>query len=261
MSFSGLVAIAKAGFFSVYCDKSMLVVDFFLATSVPFLVQLLIWSHAFPEKESLVEGYTLMSMYIYYGAALALNRLNNAYDLILRVSEHVTLGLVECFQLKPINYVLYNAALFFGESLLYFVPPVLIAIATIAFTGEVIGPIGFLGMLVLAQVCCFLLGYALAGFIYWTIKPDALLSFHVILFGVASGTLLPLSFWPGWLQPFMKYSPFRLVVGGPAEFLVNPSADLGIELLLLYVFWCPALVGWIIVFSYFNRNKYHGAGG
>lgn len=45
-------SLVKAGFFSVYCDRSMLIVDFFIATSVPFVIQLLIWSRAvFPANE------------------------------------------------------------------------------------------------------------------------------------------------------------------------------------------------------------------
>jgi len=261
MSAKGAMSLVKAGFLSVYCDRSMLVVDFFIATSVPFIIQLLIWSRAvFPENE-LQKTYALSEIYLYYAAALALNRLNNAYDLIARISGHVSHGLIECFQVKPVSYMLYNAALFFGESLLYYVPPFIVAVFVVFYKGEVVGAVGFLCLLLLSQVLCFLLGYAIAAFVYWTVKPDALLSLNVIMFSAASGALLPVAFWPGWLQPAMRYNPFRLAIGGPAEFLVKPSMSLALELLSLYVYWGAALLICVFVVSKVVRVKYAGAGG
>lgn len=203
----------------------------------------------------------MSEIYLYYAAALALNRLNNAYDLIARISGHVSYGLIECFQVKPVSYMFYSAALFVGESLLYYFPPIMVAVVVVLFKGEMVGVVGFLCLLLLSQGLCFLLGYAMAGFVYWTVKPDALLSLNVVMFSVAGGTLLPVAFWPDWLQPAMRYNPFRLAIGGPAEFLVKPSINLALELLGLYVFWGVTLLMWIFFAAKVIRVKYGGAGG
>lgn len=85
--------LVQTGLLSVFRDRSMLITDLVIATGVPFFIQFAIWAFVYKESSpDTIAHYSLEETYLYYLAVLALNRLNNAYDLILRVSTHVHEG-------------------------------------------------------------------------------------------------------------------------------------------------------------------------
>ncbi|MNF94534.1 hypothetical protein D3C84_772460 [compost metagenome] len=88
-----------------------------------------------------------------------------------------------------------------------------------------------------------------------------ILSFQVVLASVIGGTLLPIAYWPDYLEPLMRYNPFRLIISGPAEYLLRPSSELLIELSCLYVVWFfIMLIACKVIFK-FASSRYSGAGG
>jgi len=254
--------LVQTGLLSVYRDRSMLITDLIIATGVPFFIQFAIWRFVYEGASAdTLPQYSLEETYLYYVAVLALNRLNNTYDLILRVSTHVHEGQLEGIFIKPISYFKYNFFVFLGESILYYVPILIIAMFVI-FSG--LAWSGVLGFIILSLVnlfFCFLLGFLMSLSTFWLTRPDMTLSFQVILASVIGGTLLPIAYWPAYLQPLMQYNPFRLIISGPAEFLLRPSSELLMELLCLYVVWfLIMLVACKITFK-FASNRYSGAGG
>jgi ABC-2 type transport system permease protein len=114
----------------------MLITDLVIATGVPFFIQFAVWRFVYDEAavDSLPQ-YSLAETYLYYVAVLALNRLNNAYDLILRVSSHVHEGQLEGILIKPISYFNYNLFIFIGASILYYIPVLLIGAFVIVWGG------------------------------------------------------------------------------------------------------------------------------
>lgn len=255
-------ALVKTGVSSAYRDRSMLFTDLVIATGVPFLIQFVIWRFVYAggNAES-VALYTLEEMYLYYVAVLALNRLNNAYDLIVRVSGHVHEGQLEGIFIKPVSYFQYNLFLFLGGGILYYIPVLMIATYALLTGGSGVGALGFILFSIVNIFFCFLLGFLISLSTFWLTRPDMALSFQVVMASVMGGTLLPISYWPDYLKPLMQYNPFRLIISGPAEFLLRPSNELAIELLALYV-------GWFVVMLFLSRvvfriasDKYSGAGG
>ncbi|MFU2326558.1 ABC-2 family transporter protein [Pseudomonas sp. NFX98] len=240
----------------------MLITDLVIATGVPFIIQFVIWRFVYGHAGTggLLE-YTLEETYLYYVAVLALNRLNNAYDLISRVSTNVHEGQLEGIFIKPIGYFKYNLFIFFGESALYYIPVLCIALFVVVSGGSWVGVSGFIVLSVANLLFCFLLGFLMSLSTFWLTRPDMILSFQVVLASVMGGTLLPIAYWPEYLQPLMKYNPFRLIISGPAEFLLRPSSVLLMELLCLYFVWFfIMLVACRNVFKV-ATNKYSGVGG
>jgi len=254
--------LVQTGLLSVFRDRSMLITDLVIATGVPFFIQFAIWGFVYKEASpDTTSHYSLEETYIYYLAVLALNRLNNAYDLILRVSTHVHEGQLEGLFVKPISYFKYNLFIFIGGSLLYYIPVLLISAFVIFWSDEWIGVLGFVALSVVNLYFCFVLGFLLSLSAFWLTRPDMALSFQVVLASVIGGTLLPIAYWPDYLEPLMRYNPFRLIISGPAEFLLRPSVDLLIELLCMYIVWFFVLLAACKITFSFASNRYSGVGG
>ncbi|MFW0756662.1 ABC-2 family transporter protein [Pseudomonas sp. H11T01] len=240
----------------------MLITDLVIATGVPFFIQFAIWRFVYEGASAdTLPQYSLEETYLYYVAVLALNRLNNTYDLILRVSTHVHEGQLEGIFIKPISYFKYNLFIFLGESILYYVPILIIAIFVMLSETAWSGVLGFIMLSLVNLFFCFLLGFLMSLSTFWLTRPDMTLSFQVILASVIGGTLLPIAYWPAYLQPLMQYNPFRLIISGPAEFLLRPSSELLMELLCLYVVWFLIMLVACKVTFKFASNRYSGAGG
>ena len=262
MNSAAYFKLVQTGLLSVYRDRSMLITDLVIATGVPFFIQFAIWRFVYDEAAtSTLPQYSLQETYLYYVAVLALNRLNNAYDLILRVSTHVHEGQLEGIFIKPISYFKYNLFIFVGASILYYIPVLIIAAFAIIWRGEWAGVVGFITLSVINLFFCFLLGFLMSLSTFWLTRPDMTLSFQVVLASVIGGTLLPIAYWPTYLEPLMRYNPFRLIISGPAEFLLRPTSDLLIELLCLYIVWFLILLAACKITFKFASNRYSGAGG
>lgn len=254
--------LVQTGLLSVYRDRSMLITDLLIATGVPFFIQFAIWGFVYQESAaSTLSQYSLEETYLYYLAVLALNRLNNTYDLIVRVSTHIHEGQLEGIFIKPISYFKYNLFVFIGGSILYYIPVLMISAFVIVWWGGWVGVIGFIVLSVVNLFFCFLLGYLMSLFAFWLTRPDMILSFQVVLSSVIGGTLLPIAYWPGYLEPLMRYNPFRLIVSGPAEFLLRPSGSLLIELFCLYIIWFFILLAAGNITFKFASSRYSGVGG
>lgn len=262
MNSPAYLQLVRTGLLSVYRDRSMLITDLLIATGVPFFIQFAIWRFVYEGASAdQLPQYSLEETYLYYVAVLALNRLNNTYDLIVRVSTHVHEGQLEGIFVKPLNYFTYNLFVFLGESILYYIPILLIAMFVIFSGGDLVGVLGFITLSLVNLLFCFLLGFLLSLSTFWLTRPDMTLSFQVIMASVIGGTLLPIAYWPDYLQPLMRYNPFRLIISGPAEFLLRPNVDLVLELGCLYIIWFTIM--WVACKFTFKHacNRYSGAGG
>lgn len=240
----------------------MMFVDFVIATSVPFLIQYYIWSAVYANNEiTTLYHFKLEDMYIYFVAALCLNRLNNTYDLINNIADQIRNGKIEVFLIKPASYLKLNLLLFLGESSLYYVPPLILALYMALNTGAYHAAIGFIIFAIAGQLLCFAIGILMAFAAFWVVRPNMLLSLQVVFFGVLGGTLMPVSFWPEYLAPIMRFNPFRIIIGGPAEYLVRPTTALFWELSMLFVIWATLIV--IAQRITFNAGlkKYNSVGG
>lgn len=262
MNSAAYLKLMQTGLLSVYRDRSMLITDLVIATGVPFFIQFAIWTFVYTEGRGDAQpGYSLEETYLYYVAVLALNRLNNAYDLIVRVSTHVHEGQLEGLFVKPISYFTYNVFVFLGESILYYIPILIIAVFVTVSGGPWAGVLGFIVLSLVNLFFCFALGFLMSLSTFWLTRPDMTLNFQVILASVIGGTLLPIAYWPDALQPIMRYNPFRLIISGPAEFLLRPSQGLLLELLSLYVVWFVLImIASKVIFARATR-RYSGAGG
>jgi ABC-2 type transport system permease protein len=70
---------------------------------------------------------------------------------------------------------------------------------------------------------------------------------------ILGGTLVPLDFYPGWLQAVAKSLPFAYMMYGPARLFVRPGAGLFLEIVGGQLLWLAVLGGLLILA--FARSK------
>ena len=66
---------------------------------------------------------------------------------------------------------------------------------------------------------------------------------------ILGGFLIPLDFYPGWLQVIARALPFSAMIYGPSKLFVAPTPGLLANVMLMQALWILAL-GTILVFSY-----------
>ena len=63
------------------------------------------------------------------------------------------------------------------------------------------------------------------------------------------GMLIPLDFYPGWLQAIARVLPFSSTTYGPARLFVTPSVDFFVNVMLLQILWITILA-FLLAFAY-----------
>lgn len=267
--FFAIYLYARNGMLTVVNDRAMFFTDFVMGTLSPFIVQLILWSAIFSEERDSVNNFEFNDIIYYYAFALILSRLNNGYDLIRILSEHIREGALEVWLTKPFSYLTQRLFTFLGESMLYAIPLLVIYMikrASMDYEGSAVftllsALLTIILVIFLSQLLCFLLSFSLSLLSFWVIEYNILLSFSILSSALLGGVLLPPSFWPEWLMPLMKYNPWHFIISAPAEYLTTYNQAILHHFLL-------GSVAYIMIISLFVRvvwNKgmkvYNGAGG
>jgi ABC-2 type transport system permease protein len=66
---------------------------------------------------------------------------------------------------------------------------------------------------------------------------------------ILGGFLIPLDFYPNWLQSIAKALPFAYMIYGPSKLFVAPSVDLFVNIISLQLVWIVVL-GAILMLAY-----------
>ena len=175
-------------------------------------------------------------------------------DLSKDISDQVKDGSVAYLLNKPFNFILYYFAAGLGDSLLVFITNLLLGGALVWWlVGPPPGIIGWAAA-VLACLLALLLDFCisaligLAAFIAEEVSAFRWIYQKFLL--VLGGLLIPLDFFPDWLQNVSRALPFAWIIYGPARLFVDPSAERFADVLLHQVGW---LVGMGLAVALFYR--------
>jgi ABC-2 type transport system permease protein len=78
---------------------------------------------------------------------------------------------------------------------------------------------------------------------------SALMWIYQKLAFIFGGMLIPLDFYPQWLQAIAQALPFSSITYGPARLFVTPTVDLFVSVMALQMIWIVILV-LLLTFAY-----------
>ena len=198
-----------------------------------------------------INGMTLYSTMWYLMMAETIELSRPA--LARTISENVKDGSIAYLLNKPYSFLLYQFSNSMGET-------VFRALMNAVFGGMVVwwlvgpppAPLGWLFALItvfgaLTLNFCITCLIGLSAFLVEDVSPYTWI-YQKLVF-ILGGFLIPLSFYPDWLQVIAKTLPFAAMIYGPSQLFVAPSLELFANVLLMQFFWI-AVLGSTLVFSY-----------
>lgn len=171
------------------------------------------------------------------------------------IGDSVKDGSIAYLLNKPFNYLLYQVSVGLGDSLTHLFFNAVIGGALVwLLVGPPPDPRGWPLVVVTVLLAwlinfCFSTLIGLSAFLVEEISAfEWIYSKFILLLG---GTLIPLDFYPTWLQSIIKYLPFAYTVYGPARLFIDPSLERFVNLILGQSLWLVVLGS--LVFFFYNR--------
>lgn len=168
------------------------------------------------------------------------------------IAQQVRDGSVAYLLNKPYHFLLYQCSVGLGDSVLRIIANTIVGGAVVwLMIGPPPSPQGW-PLVFVTVVLAWLLDFCitamigLAAFVTEEVRAFEWI-YQKILF-ILGGLLIPLDFYPGWLQTVAKATPFAYTLYGPAHLFVEPSL-LGFgEVVLGQVVWLAVLGGLLTLF-------------
>ncbi|WP_019911990.1 ABC transporter permease [Paenibacillus sp. HW567] len=214
---------------SAYRTHSMVSI---IVGPVYFMVQYFIWTAVYGEHSSL-GGIELPQMIRYFGATALISYLVMDFadwnlSMLVRTGKFLT------FHLRPIHHRSFALFQKIGHRslgfLFEFLPCLLIFI--FIFRVDMMPaslPWTFLSVL-LTFLMIFYVNYMIGLTSFWLVQSDGIRSAFILVSGIFSGALIPLDFFPHWLQVIQFFLPFQYMAYMPAMVFTGHYSLGGIEL-------------------------------
>lgn len=169
------------------------------------------------------------------------------------ISENVKDGSIAYLLNKPYDFLLYQLSTTMGETVFRALLNALFGGAVVLWlVGAPEHPEGFLIVLP-AVVGAWVLHFCVTAMIglsaFLVEDVSAFTWIYQKLAFLFGGLLIPLDFYPSWLQAVAKALPFSSVTYGPARLFVTPTPELFVNVMTLQGIWIVVL-GLLLLFAY-----------
>ena len=231
---------------------------------IPFMwIFFQLWKVTFAAAGTdIINGMTLYSTmwYLMIAETIELSR----PMLASRISETVKDGSIAYILNKPYSFLLYQFSNSMGETIFRALTNAALGTAMVwwlvgappSIQGWLFASVAILGAWILNFCITCLIG--LSAFIVEDVAPFMWI-YQKLVF-MLGGFLIPLQFYPEWLQVISKTLPFSAMIYGPAQLFVTPSWALFGEILVMQTLWIAAF-GIALEFAYRRGMNYLAVNG
>ncbi|MFS0861215.1 ABC transporter permease [Fredinandcohnia sp. 179-A 10B2 NHS] len=215
-----------------------------LISNIIFLLMWMsIWFALYGGKEE-AQGITLTAMLTYVVVSQFLSAVNGAGTPLWELQEKVRTGDIALELMRPFDVPLRYLFADFGSVAFYMLTALVPLYVVLFFFVDLTLPTswttwllfivsGFLGFLIRY---CIELTFGL--FTFWLIETGGIEDIFYFSLSLLSGSVIPLWFFPGWLQTFATYLPFQGIYFIPnAIFIEEISGSEILTSLGIQVFW------------------------
>jgi len=209
------VAIATFKEWSVYRTHTLVSV---FAGPVYFAVQYFIWTAVYSTHSEL-GGMDLESVIRYFGAIALIGYITMDFadwnlSMLIRTGKFLT------FSLRPVHHRFFALSQKIGHRILGFTLEFIPCVLIFHFIFNVNMIPDYILWTVLSVALAFLINfyfnYIIGMVSFWFVEAGALRQVISLLSGVLSGVLIPLTFFPQWVQKIQFFLPFQYTVFVPA---------------------------------------------
>jgi ABC-2 type transport system permease protein len=226
---------------------------------IPFMwIFYQLWSITFQASGTeVINGMTLYSTMWYLMMAETIELSRPA--LARTISDTVKDGSIAYILNKPYNFLLYQFSNSMGETIFRALMNAIFGSAMVWWlvgappspTGWLFAFVALLGTWVLNFCITCLIG--LSAFLVEDVSPFMWI-YQKFIF-ILGGFLIPLDFYPNWLQTIAKLLPFSAMIYGPSKLFIAPTWGLFSQVIVLQLIWIIAL-GFALVVSYRRGMDY-----
>ena len=169
------------------------------------------------------------------------------------ISENVKDGSIAYILNKPYDFLLYQLSTTMGETIFRAAMNAIFGGAVVWWlVGAPENPEGFviaLPAILGAWILHFCLTVMIGLSAFLVEDVSAFMWIYQKLAFMLGGMLIPLDFYPDWLQAIAKALPFSSITYGPARLFVTPTVELFINVMTLQIVWV-VILALLLTFSY-----------
>jgi ABC-2 type transport system permease protein len=226
---------------------------------VPFMwIFYQLWNVTFKAAGTVtINGMTLYSTMWYLMMAETIELSRPA--LARTISDQVKDGSIAYILNKPYSFLLYHFSNSIGETVFRALVNALFGSVMVWWlVGPPPGPKGWLFAMI-ALLGTWILNFCitcligLSAFLVEDVSPYMWI-YQKLIF-ILGGFLIPLDFYPQWLQTIAKALPFAAIIYGPSKLFVQPTWDLLASVLFMQMVWIIA-IGTALLISYRRGVSY-----
>lgn len=247
------VALVTYKEWSAYRTHSM--VSIFVGP-VYFLVQYFIWTAVYSGSTSL-NGMDLSQMLTYFGVTTLMGYLTMDFadwnlQMLVRTGKFLT------FALRPIHHRFFALSQKIGHRVLGLIFEFIPCLVIFIFLFKVdMRPASFFWT-TLSVVLAFLMNlytnYTIGMTAFWLVEATSVRRVYLLLQSIFSGGLVPLVFFPMWMQKLLFFLPFQYVSYVPAMVFTGQFSLAGISMTIPQIVGVQAIA--VLVVALFSEVAY-----
>ena len=185
-----------------------------------------IWYALYYGKET-VDGVSFQAMLGYIMISQALQGLHGAGAQLWEIQERVRTGDIAMEMLKPYDYTTRMLFSDLGSIFFYFITAVLplYTVLFLVLKPSVSLTLAQMGLFIVSAVLGYLIRFCIEMtfglFTFWLIETGGVEDVFYFSISLFSGSLVPLWFFPGWLEQVAHYLPFQAIFFVPNSIFVG----------------------------------------
>lgn len=200
-----------------------------------------IWYALYQGKGS-VESVSLHSMLSYILVSLALQGIHGAGTKLWEIQERVRTGDIAMEMLRPYDYPIRMLFSDLGSMAFYFITAIIPLYTVIFLLFKPVMPtsISVFVLFVLSVILGYLIRFCIeltfGLFTFWLVETGGVEDIFYFSISLFSGSVVPLWFFPDWLEQIARYLPFQGIYFVPNAIFVGELTGQALHLALLTQF-------------------------
>ncbi|RXT06600.1 ABC transporter permease [Ammoniphilus sp. CFH 90114] len=213
-----------------------------------------IWHGLYSGKEP-VSGVTFESMLSYIIISQMLQGIHGAGTPLWEIQERVRTGDIAMEMMRPYDYPTRSLFSDFGNIAFHMITAVLPLYIVLFFSFDLNMPttLSQWGLFVFSAFLGYLIRYSLeltfGLFTFWLIETGGVEDIFYFSISLFSGSVIPLWFFPDWLEFVARFLPFQGIFFVPNSIFVGQLQGeelyLALATQILWLFICYALLRWV----------------